>query len=662
MEVSLLYKRIIAIVAAVMFTLLALLAIIITDLFDRDFPQAIDVKSRLILNFSESGLSIDEAFKLLEELDKRWNLGLVKVAPDLTNDDDRQIFVPLNEGDYPSEITWFGKDEVGKIVDKERLSTSYPDGFYLVTGETAHLDEFENTLVHSSIDVGRTEASIIHSLGFVVQEKGFTAAVIASSALIASMALFWLSLKAKGRALRVLAGSHTFRIQTQDLSSFGGALIISAFAVACISAVYVGVYHGWAYVDSFLKALIILLLAVILISLFVALIMSIAAWPTATMLATRVPAVKSLRSTAIVIKILTLLLIIATAGPAWKAFKQSEITAAEMAQWKKLSDQVALAFASETGEMDKLEPQIGEMVKDAESLNQVALSYTFTEDMMPPTGLKEFSAISYVNQRWLDLVTSNVPDRSLNQVSLTSLPDDLVQMIKEDFKIWSRSGNSEELIKKFQFFIPVDGYKIPVSIGGGDGKLQFTDKVLVVMVPSLYEAYNDSSLTSMASTGNIVFTGVDATQMLIHRHHLDVFSLRENGIKGELRIVYIAEEGILHAQYAAYIVWVLNFSLIALIIAFTVAAAISAMITAILQAKRDFPLRLSGCSWIRIIQERMVKDVLLVLSVIFLVSFVQGTDEIIAILIAGMYGLVVLPLSHWVATNWCFNGVIRRKI
>ena len=155
MEVSLLYKRIIAIVAAVMFTLLALLAIIITDLFDRDFPQAIDVKSRLILNFSESGLSIDEAFKLLEELDKRWNLGLVKVAPDLTNDDDRQIFVPLNEGDYPSEITWFGKDEVGKIVDKERLSTSYPDGFYLVTGETAHLDEFENTLVHSSIDVNR---------------------------------------------------------------------------------------------------------------------------------------------------------------------------------------------------------------------------------------------------------------------------------------------------------------------------------------------------------------------------------------------------------------------------------------------------------------------------------------------------------------------------
>src|SRR5690606_3502689 len=135
-----------------------------------------------------------------------------------------------------------------------------------------------------------------------------------------------------------------------------------------------------------------------------------------------------------------------------------------------------------------------------------------------------------------------------------------------------------------------------------------------------------------------------------------------NGIKGELRIVYIAEEGILHAQYAAYIVWVLNLSLIALIIAFTVAAAISAMITAILQAKRDFPLRLSGCSWIRIIQERMVKDVLLVLSVIFLVSFVQGTDEIIAILIAGMYGLVVLPLSHWVATNWCFNGVIRRKI
>ncbi|MBH0340754.1 membrane protein, partial [Paenibacillus larvae] len=138
------YKRIIVAVAGALFTLLALLAAIITDLYDRDFPQAIGVESRLSLNFSESGFSVTEAFATLEELDARWDLGLVKVAPDLDRDGDGQIFVALNDGDLPAEFTWFGGDGVGKIVGKDRLAASYPNGFYLVTGENAHLGEFED--------------------------------------------------------------------------------------------------------------------------------------------------------------------------------------------------------------------------------------------------------------------------------------------------------------------------------------------------------------------------------------------------------------------------------------------------------------------------------------------------------------------------------------
>lgn len=216
------YKRIIVAVAGALFALLALLAAIITDLYDRDFPQAIGAESRLNLDFSESGLSITEAFAKLEKLDARWNLGLVKVAPDLASDGDGQVYVALNDRDLPDEFTWFGGDGAGKIVGKDRLETSYPDGFYLVTGEKAHLSEFEDTLKSEGVKVGRGDASIFKSLEFVVRERGFLAAVLAAFALIAALALFWLSLRARGRALRVLGGCPTSRIQVQDLAGFGG--------------------------------------------------------------------------------------------------------------------------------------------------------------------------------------------------------------------------------------------------------------------------------------------------------------------------------------------------------------------------------------------------------------------------------------------------------
>ena len=79
------YKRIIMAVAGVLFILLALLAVIITDLYDRDYPQAISVESRIRLDFTESNFSnsITKAFATLQELDLRWGLGLLKLRRNL---------------------------------------------------------------------------------------------------------------------------------------------------------------------------------------------------------------------------------------------------------------------------------------------------------------------------------------------------------------------------------------------------------------------------------------------------------------------------------------------------------------------------------------------------------------------------------------------------
>lgn len=656
------YKRIIVAVSVALFTLLALLAAIITDLNDREFPQAIGSESRLNISFNESEFSITEAFSKLEELDTRLNLGLVKIAPDLAGDGDSKIFATLNDGALPDEFTWFRGDDTGKVVGKDRLAFSYPDGLYLVTGNTARLNEFEDALKDAGVEISRRDASIWDSLVFVVKERGFTTVILASLALISSLALFWLSVRARGRALRVLGGSPTMRIQMQDLTEFGLALLVSAGTVAVVTTSYVGVFHGWMYVSTFLKVLISLLVVVIVISILVALIMSASAWPSATMLATRQPAVKSFRSVAIVIQALTFVLVVTSASPAWSAYKHSTAKETEMTQWKRLADQVSIVFATEIDEMDRMESMIGEMVKDAESMKVVALSYTFTKEMWPSVDFGEYSTVSFVNQRWLDLVTMGAKQPVVTPVSHHNNSGDLVYKIEETVDILSREEHSAELLEQFQFLQPVEESRIPAAQGGGGERLHFEDDVLLVVVPSLYDTFNDSTLTSMISSRNVVFTGVTATQQLLERHSLDVQTLRDQGFKGELKVVYIAEEGILQAQFAAYLVWLQSLSLIALVVAFSVATAISALIAATLQVKRDFPLRLAGRSWMRILQSRVTKELLVGIILVIIIVMLQRPNAIGIVLVTAAYGLLIVPLSHLFAVRWCFNGVSKRRI
>lgn len=655
------HKRIIVIVSGALFTLLALLAGIITDLNDREFPQAIGSESRLNIGFTESELSINEAFSKLEELNARLDLGLIKVAPDLANDGEGKIYATLNEKGLPNEFTWFSGNDTGKIVSKDRLNNSYPDGVYLVTGNPANLDNFEETLKGAGVEVDRWDASIWDSLVFVVLERGFTTVILASLALISSLALFWLSVRARGRALRVLGGAPITRIQMQDLTQFGGLLLVSAGTAAIVAAIYVGVFHGWMFISTFLKVLICLQVVVIAISILAALIMSAFAWPSAIMLATRQPVVKSLRLVAIVIQALTFVLVVATSAPAWSAYQHSSAKATEMAQWKRLADQVSIVFATDIDEMDRMELLIGEMVKDAETIEVVALSYTYTKKMWPAVDFGEYSAVSFVNQRWLDLVTTGAKQPVVTPVSHDNISEDLVYEIQEEIDILLREEHSENLFEQLQFLRPVEGSRLPVAQGGGGESLHFGDDVLLAVVPSLYDTFNDSTLTSMISSGNVVFTGVTATQQLLERYSLDVQALRDRGIQGELKVVYIAEEGILQAQLAAYLVWLRILSLIALAVAFSVATAISALITATLQAKRDFPLRLSGRSWMRILQSRVTKELLVGIILVMIVVTLQRPDAIEIVLVTAAYGLLIVPLSHLFAVHWCFNGVSKRR-
>jgi hypothetical protein len=206
-----------------------------------------------------------------------------------------------------------------------------------------------------------------------------------------------------------------------------------------------------------------------------------------------------------------------------------------------------------------------------------------------------------------------------------------------------------EALSKVSFYRYAGPGAFPMSL---TGTLVFSNDAIIVMVPSVHDLLNDDFLASAASSSNLVFTGLGPTQELVERH----------GLQKGVHVKYVAEEGILRAQFAAYFAWLQGISLVALFAALVVSALIGASITAVLKAKRDFPLRLAGKRWAEILADRVAREWSVGVALIGLVVLFQGLDGGVLVAVVAAAGLLVSPLMPVVAARWAFANVSLRRM
>lgn len=655
------HRRVVLAVSAALFALLGLVAALVTDLHDRDFPQALDVRARMGLDFEESGLDEQQVLAALTEQNARYDLGLYRIVPNLDDDRGGQVFVAFESTTEADTFEWFNDPVPAAVAGPQRLANSSPNGSYLITGPDPEIDAFMRWLDEAGVTVALTRASTVESLRFAVRETGFASALLAVLALVATLALFWLSMRSRSRALRVLAGCPATRIQAQDLGGLAGLLLLSGAAVTALACGYVALTHGLLFVDVYLRILLGLILTMIVVSSVVVLVMSMVAWPDTAMIATRQPALRSLRVSAGVLQAVTFVLVLAAVGPTWSAYRNASSAAAETARWRSLADQVVLRFGMSDAAMTSVEPQVGGVVAQAQANDALVFSYTVTADRWVGD-LDGYSAVAFVNQRWLQLMSRSSDSDHLRELRYDSVRDMIEREFTETVALWSRdSQRGEQALSDFEYLTPATGFPFPVATGGS-GSLEFFDDVLLVVVPSVHATFNDRNLTSMASTRNLLFTDPQATEKLLEQGGLSVQALRERGLPGRIAVVYAAEDGILRAQFLAYLVSLMALSLVALAVAFLVSAGISAFITALRSAKRDFPLILAGRSWSAILKGRVVREIcvgaVLVVGIVLARGFVTGWP----VAAAAAIGATVVPLSHRGAVGWSFEQVGRRRM
>ncbi len=657
------HTRIVIVVSLVLFALLSVVAGIVTDLHDRFVPVGLGTRATVVLDFGESGISDDEAFRQLGMLSDRLEIGLVKLAPDLSGDQSGQVFVIVGgQRHLPAAIRRFGEQPDSHIRDSEALANSYVSGQYLVTGDTTRLAEFKAWLTTHRVDNRWTEDNLGSTLELLVRQSDFGMSLLAVTALMVSLVLYWLAVKSRGRALRVLAGVSTWRIQYEDLAGFLVALSAAATICDVVAVIAVGLVQGWTFVPYYAEVLLTFEAIVVLVTMAGAVVLSVASWPNAAILAARESAVKSLRTSAVILKAVTFALVLVAVAPAFTAYMQAQSAAAEQAQWKALADQVVLSFPMRTNEREfqRLMPDVGRVIQDAEARNAVALSYTWTDDHLRNVDLGPYAYLALVNQRWFDLMLAadrggdargNQPVPGLIPVPADQTPSDVIRVLGAQLELSSRDRlTAAEMLSKVAFYRYAGSIPLPLAVVGGE--LVFPEAALVVVVPSLHAIFNDSFLVSVASSRNLLFTGLGPTQALIAQH----------GSQRDVQVRYVAEEGILRAQFTAYFAWLRAGSFAALIVALVVSAAIGAFIAAVLKARRDFPLRLAGQPWWAILADRVGREWAVGAVLTVLVILARGGDSVALVAGVAVAASVIAPLTHLVAARWTFTNVSLRRM
>ncbi|RRD49767.1 hypothetical protein [Arachnia propionica] len=656
-------RKVVAATMVVLFGLLGFMAAMVADFHDRSWPQSLGVEAQITVDFSQTGIAADAGRELLRRTGEEYHLGLYKVAPDL-EDTGREVFVAIN-GQSLRSVEWFGEQRDSEVVAPERLANSKPDGAYLVV-DPARLGEAVSALRAEGIGVTVTEASVLDTVRSLVSasQSGFMAPVAAAALLVAALTVFWLAARARSRALRVLAGGSPWRIQAQDIGGYLLYLLGSAVLVGVLCCGLVGLSRGWLHVPLFAQAMVSFEIIAFVLCGVVILLLSVVAWPSAALFATRKPAVTMLQRPARIVQALTLFALVASAGPAWLAVQETEQTAQQLATWYEFSDQVMLGFEVGPDHLDVVANRVQQAVSRAESEGQVVMSYTIKEsDWSADFG--PYSAISIVNSGWMNLVSTSVGKDALVPVSMEQEWPVIQRGLGESWEIWSRGTRSEEeVLADLRLHVPAKGVAYPVADGGRPGQLSFLTDVLVIEAPTVQAVFNPSNLVSLASTGNVLLTGVAETNDLLHEAGLDEAGLAELGVEGAILPLYAAEQGILRAQFAAHLARILSVAVVAMTAAFLVAAGVNAVIAALLNTRRDFPMRLSGATWEQVTRPRARRELILGAVVVAVALFLQlqTPAALLATAVAGIVGLAVLYLAHAAAAATIFARITHRKL
>nr|NLI49156.1 hypothetical protein [Propionibacterium sp.] len=588
----------------------------------------------------------------------RYGLGLIRVLPDFSGDQSSELFVRVGDrGPEAGRVDRFAFLPDSRVVDRGSLAGAFPGGRYLLTGASPEGDAaLRSWLASRGVSATWVEADPAAFGRLLGAQPALLTSLAALGGLVLALSLYWLTVRARSRALRVLGGVPVARIQLEDgaqhaLLTTGGALV-----GLVLLSVAVGFFEGWAFVPVMATVQAAFSLALVGVSAGGTAVLMATAWPTAEALAHRTDPVARLRTATSLLMLTTFLVTLFALGPAARGLDQSRRLADQQATWRRLADQVVLVLDVPPGEEGALSPGLRRVLGESDAKGDLAFSYGWRagEDQAVAPTVDGYDAIGFVNQRWLDVTGRGItgPDRAAS-----GAPPEAVAALRSwldpNLAIWLADGATpvERWWSKCAV-LSVEGPDAVVLSKAGGGELVFPRRALVIVVPEVATTFNDDFLLSVASTRNITLPELDPTQRAV----------RAAGLADKVQVRFAAQDGVLLAQYVAFEALMLATSLAALVVAFLVSAFISALITATLGARAGFIRRTTGRPWARIVLPRLTTPLLLGVGIGGTVSAVTARDSRPWVVAAVLLGGFAVTVFTWGSAVHAFRRAVRRTL
>ncbi|KAB8289398.1 hypothetical protein DSM100688_0478 [Bifidobacterium ramosum] len=654
------HRRLLVVSSALMCALAVFVAWVLCDLHDRSLPQELHPFAVVTVTLPD-GMDDADALRQLAEQNKKLGLGLVRIVPDMEHGTDAQVFVPLPGTTLQSVkpgmlIRRFGSLPDGKVAGSDRLNSASAGGQYLVCGRWG--DPARTGLgtwaAGAGVRLEYGDDDLAGDLRMLLGQSSFRAALGATVALIAVLVLFWLSFKARSRALRVLAGVPAWKIQYDDAVGLMLPMLMVAVIVDAATALGVLVSRGGVFVPYLLRVMLLLEATAFACLLAFTLVLSAVCWPSVRMIADRQPMPRGLLRASVLVKAVVFVAVLAVLAPSMLSFREASDATREQSVWQRLRDQVSVSvtFGPDRTDMDA---KAAVLIHAMERQGKAALSYTFTDGQENQT-TTDTPVAGLVTRSWLDLIGIDLDLDATDGITPVNVDrlDDPARQIIDQFVTWAKDDAQARRLRNESKYYVADGVTVPLLKGGSDEML-FSRHAAIIVVPDLNGFSDSGFLTPALSSRNIVLTGLDDTRR----------QAAQAGLGAAISVRYIAETQILRAQFSAYFAWMQAAAIILLLAALAMVALVGADVRATLRAGHDYPLLLAGYAPGRLATPTILAETLFALATAGVVSIIlvtQQSDGVSITLLVAALAALFSAVCHRTATASRFHAINDRTL
>lgn len=631
----------------VVFSLVGALSTLLTAVHDRNFPGSLGITASAQMSFygSQGGFT-DAASEIAEFADASDGIRVYRVLPDRAGTTGTErLIVPLSHSrTIPAEVGTFGDQPMHSAPLQDAMD-AYPEGLYLVAASEADLDTFDTWLSTHGVDVTWTRDSEGSLFDAIMSLPTALNVELAAVALLASLSLYWLGVRTRGRAVRRLAGTSRARIDLEDLWLVLSVVALGGLGVGSVAAVALVFTDNAAHIPFFQRTYGIMsgtIIAVAAILLVVTLLLNPAR---VNLIVSRRPMSPGLRRSAHVMKTLMIGATLFAVAPTLTAIDASSTAAADVRRWDDLADRVGLSMLAGADEDPNTATALSQMLSDQNKHLRPALSYTLTLDY--PLGL--FDTVALVDDTWLELTAGR---HRLEPVRADDLPDGLRDELLGSLTVLTPNRQTPDLCEECEFRLLTTTEPLTLLPGGRAGAIATYSRPLLVVMPTPL-SLNTGALEAMASSGNVTFQGLGATRAALARYDLN------SAFQAQL----VAQEQQVRARYARYFAINQALAAVGVLIAAAMSIGISCYISAASDARRAYLLRLAGLSGGATSRARILWDFAVVglVTVVAVVQTTQSRDTLAVVLASGLVIALVIA-GHRIASTVTFRQTRDRQL